>query len=264
MANKKILRRVSHRRRALSLPEVIFALVISTIVMIASMSLFIMTLTAGKTATSIGSTSQDAANAIQKITSTLRVAESFSILDNSTYDAVVSGSTVAVTGLQITYPPNSGTISAVTSTGGATVALSGSNALYDNTAYNSATNTGPTLTFYRSDINGNPAPTNGGYLWMSGTENGVAVSRALIRTVAPEADAIQFIQPYETDGVTPIPNAVKISIVTSSNNGVAGTVTSHSSSGSTSILTGDQVYLRNHVSTGVTSTGVHGHIQIAN
>ena len=245
--------------RGFTLLEVMFAITICSLLMLAMMSLYMMMLRTAATAVSIGTTSLDAANAIQKVTSSLRQAQSFQVMDNSTYDAVdSSGNVVAVTGLNITFPAAASSLSVVASSSGTTVPLSGTSAIFDRTKG------GTTLLFYRSDSKGNPAPSTGSYLWMTGTDTGVTVSRALIKTISPEANAVQFIQPYMPDGVTPIPNAVEVSIVTANNNGTAGTVSSHSSRGSTTSLTGEQTYLRDHNPTGVTSAGVHGRTLNAN
>ena len=206
--------------------EVMFSLIITSVLVLGMLSLFVVMLRTATKASSLGTTSLDAANAIQKISMSLRQARSFQLLDNTTYDATNSmGAIVAVTGLSVVAPAGGPTISVVATNTGNTIALSGSSTIFDRTA------DGATLTFYRSDAAGRPQPSTGGYLWMSGTENGTAVSRAIVRTIAPEADAVQFIQPYQTDGTTPIQNAVEISLVTSSNGGTAGTVSSQSSNG---------------------------------
>lgn len=245
--------------RGFTLMELMFAITICTLLMLAMMSLYMMMLRTAATAVSIGTTSLDAANAIQKVTSSLRQAQSSQVLDNGTYDAVdKSGNVVAVTGLMITFPATAASLSVVATSSGTTVPLTGTSAIFDRTKG------GATLLFYRSDNKGNPAPSTGSCLWMTGTDMGVTVNRALIKTISPEATAVQFIQPYMSDGVTPIPNAVEVSIVTANNNGTAGTVSSHSSRGSTTMLTGEQTFLRDHNPTGVTSTGVHGRTLNAN
>jgi hypothetical protein len=227
--------------------------------MLTTISLYLMALQSAVTAMSIGTTSLDAANAVQKISSSLRQARSFQIVDTTANDAVDSTNTVvAVTRLHVVFPAAATNITVVSTSGGGTLTLSGTSAIFDRTT------NGATLDFYRSDSQGNPAPSNGGYLWMQGTDNGAAVNRALVRTIAPEADAVQFIQPYAADGTTLSPNAVEISIVTSNNNGIAGTVSSHSTKGTTTLLTADMVYLRDHDPAGVTSAGAHGRTHIAN
>ena len=245
--------------RGFTLLEVMFAITLCSLLMLAMMSLYTMMLRVAATAVSIGTTSLDAANAIQKVTSSLRQAQSFQVMDNSTYDAVdSSGNVVAVTGLNVISPAAASSISVVVTSAGATVPLSGTSAIFDRTK------TGTTLLFYRSDNKGNPLPSTGSCVWMKGTDTGVTVNRALIDTVSSEATAVQFIQPYMPDGVTIIPNAVEVSIVTANNNGTRGTVSSHSTRGSTTMLTGDQSYLRDHNPTGATSTGAHGRTLNAN
>ena len=245
--------------RGFTLMEFMFAITLCSLLVLAMMSLYIMMTKTAAKAVSIGTTSLDAANAIQKVTFSLRQAQSFQVMDNATYDAVDgSGNVVAVTGLTVTFPAAASALSVVATASGATVPLTGASAIFDRTAG------GSTLLFYRSDSKGNPAPSTGSCLWMTGTDMGVTVNRALIKTVSPTATAVQFMQPYMPDGTTPIPNAVEISIVTANNNGSAGTVSSHSTRGGTTTLTGEQTYLRDHNPTGVTSTGIHGRTLNAN
>ena len=224
------------------------------------MALFFMMLKTSATVVNVASTSLDAANAVQRVTSSLREARRFSLLDDSTHDATdTSGNVVAVTGMRIYYPAASASVVVNTAAGGtSTVTLSGTSAVYNRTA------DGVTLDFYRSDSSGTPAPNTGTCLWESGTERGVSVSRAIVKDISPETTAIQFIQPYLPDGVTPIKNDVKVVIVTGVYDRNTGNLSSNSTRGTKIALTGEHVYLRDHDPNGEYSGGSHGHSELPN
>ncbi len=201
----------------------------------------------------------DASLAIGRVAQNVRQAQKFDLMIpeegyGTTYYAPNPSSTsnIVVTGVRI-YAPSaaSSTIIAVGGTSG-NVTLAGTSALAN------PKETGATLDFYRSDTSGNPAPTTGTCLWMKGTENGLAVNRALVKTVAPAWNAVQFVQPYMADGTTPLPNAVTIKLTCAYYSRINGSVSSDSGKGGVTQVTGECIYLRNHDPNGVTSTGAQG------
>ena len=201
----------------------------------------------------------DASLAIGRIAQSVRQAQKFDLMSpeegySTTYYAVnpASSSNIVVTGVRIYAPSTAASTTIVVGGASGNVTLAGANALADPKV------TGATLDFYRSDINGNPAPGTGTCLWMKGTENGVAVNRALVKTVAPAWNAVQFVQPYSADGITPLPNAITVKLTCSYYSRINGNVSSDSGKGGVTQITGECIYLRNHDPNGVTSTGVQG------
>ncbi|MEO7715508.1 MAG: hypothetical protein ABIY70_04860, partial [Capsulimonas sp.] len=104
-------------------------------------------------------------------------------------------------------------------------------------------------------------PNSGTCLWEKGIDQGVSVNRAIIKSVAPSLNAVQFIQPYMPDGVTPIANEVKIKIISAYFDPIRGYTSSDAANGNVTQLTGEVVYLRDHNPFGATSTSAHGRTQ---
>lgn len=218
--------------------------------------------------------SVDASLAINRVTQNIRQAQSFQLMATeggvSTYAADPNNAAnVAVTAVRV-YTPRPAPVVNITINGAAkALPNAGTNqpALLDRTTPSATgVDTRPTLDFYRSDKNGNPLPSTGDCLWMTGTEDGQVIptqagkapGRALVSHIAPVWNAVQFIQPYMPDGTTPIKNAVVVKITCSYYSRINGNASSDSGKGGVTQLTGECVYLRNHDPSGVSSGGAVG------
>lgn len=247
------------RRGGFTLAELMVAMSVFALLTLGVISLFITMLRLCGSVQGATSASLDAANAVGRVTNSLREARTFTLMDGgafgTTYDAIdANGIYVAVTGIRISFPAPVTTV-AVTTPSTAAVALSGSDALWNRKG------AGQTLDFYRANLDGTPNPRTGVCLWASGTENGQPVNGPVIKSIAPTLDAVQFIQPNMPDGVTPLANEVKVKITSAYYDPARGYTSSDSATQVTTELTGECIYLRDHSPTGATSTGAHGQRQ---
>ena len=242
-------------RRGYTLVELMVGLSILTLLLGGGAAMLTTMLRAGGAVSGATGASLDAGNALQRMTGDLREARRFSLQDNATYDATdVSNNVIAVTAVLMTSPASrAATTVAKDAAGTSTVALSGSAAPWDQAD-------GPALLFFRSDTSGNASPNTGSCLWMRGTENGVAVDQAIVKSIAPALDAVQFIQPYQPGTTKPVVNEIKIKLTTAVYDPVHGTASSDSTTGGVTQLTGDCVYLRDH-DTSAPSATTNGHTQ---
>ena len=260
----RISSRVIYRRRPLNVGFSLFEIMVATglggLVTVGVVSLFITMLRFSGSVSATTNASIDAGNTIQRVTGDLREARDFSLMDGgtyaTTYDATdVNGNVVAVTGVHIIFPASDPTGSVFTAATGGSDPLTGTNCLYDRTE------DGPTLDIYRSNPDGTPNPSSGSCLWASGKEHGVLINKVIIKSVSPGLDSIQFIQPYLSDGITPIANEIQIKIACAYADPLHGYSTNESSLGKVTRLTGECVYLRDHNPYGNISGGAHGRIQ---
>ena len=251
------------RRRGFTLLETLISVSIFTIIIGGTTALLVMLLRMCNNLSAGTVASVDASLALGRITQGIRQAQDFQLMDggafNTTYNAVnpSNASQIAITGIRVSAPAFAATTTIdVGGSSGTSAPLSGTNALYNQEA------PGTTLDFFRSDKNGNPAPTTGTCLWMRGTENGQTINRALVKSVAPTWNAVQFITPYMPDGTTPIKNVVTIKLTCSYYSRINGNASSDTGKGGVTQLTGECVYLRNHSTNGTTaSTGAKGKTQ---
>ncbi len=254
-------------RRGNTLPELMLSLGILTLLLGGAVGVFILMLRLTGSVVGASLSSADASNAVQRITADMREADHFTLLDDATHDAVDKNGHTVVTGITITSPtpyisPLS-TNGSIYYTTGANVSkgpLTGANVPYKIGSPSTAT-----VSFYRADwnqsngANGTPDPTAGNCLWVTGTENGAAITPGpVIKTIAPTADAVQFIVPMQADGVTPIANEAEIKIISGQYDPVHGTTSSDSATGGATALTGDCVYLRDHSPTPAAAGGANG------
>ena len=265
-------RTLSRTRRGFTLLETIISVSIFSIIVGGTTALLVMLLRMCNNLSAGAMASVDASLALGQITQTIRQAQDFELMDGTqAVDGAAFGSAfyaanpanaaqVAVTGVRVFAPANAS--SATIAVGGTSgnVTLSGTNALVNQEAV------GQALDFYRSDDKGNPQPTTGKYLWMGkwGGGGGKPNSgRALVKSVAPQWNAVQFITPYMPDGVTPIRNVVTVKLTCSYYSRINGEASSDAGKGGVTQLTGECVYLRNHSNTGTTaSTGAKGKNQL--
>ena len=241
-------------RRGYTLPELMVSLAILTLLLSSAVAVFILMLRLSGSVVGASLSSTDASNAVQRVTADLREADSFVLLDDAAHDAVDKNGHIVVTGITITFPtayvsPLSGD-GKIYYTTGANVSkgpLTGADVPYKNGS------PGATVSFYRANwkqpdgLDGTPNPATGNCLWVSGTENGVALTPGpVIKTIAPTADAVQFVVPYQPNGSTRILNEAQIKIVSGQYDPIHSTTSSDAATGGATALTGDCVYLRDH------------------
>ena len=258
--NSRMICRRRPRNIGFTLFEIMVAVGLGSILTVGVVTLFITMLRFSGSVSAATDASIDAGNTIQRVTTDLREARDFSLMDGGTYGTTydandVNGNVVAVTGVHVVFPASNSTSAVLTSTTSPVVLLTGPNSLYNRNA------DGATLNIYRSNLDGTPNPGSGKCLWASGTENGTLVNNAIIKSVSPGLDSIQFIQPYLADGVTPIANEIQVKIACAYWAPLHGSATNESTLGTVTRLTGECVYLRDHNPYGNVSGGAHGRIQ---
>ena len=252
-------------RRGNTLPELMLSLGILTLLLAGVVGVLILMLRLTGSVVGASLSSADASNAVQRITADMREADHFTLLDDSTHDGVDKNGHTVVTGITITSPTAyvsplsaNGSIYYTTGANVSNGPLTGANVPYKRGS------PGATVSFYRADwhqsngADGTPDPTAGNCLWVTGTENGVAITPGpVIKTIAPTADAVQFIVPTQTDGVTAVANEAEIKVISGQYDPIHGTNSSDSAAGGATALTGDCVYLRDH-NTASPSLGANG------
>lgn len=276
------MRRPSARSRGgFTLIEITISTFILGLMLVSIMGIYtaMMRLCASVTAASF--VSLDAANAVQRVTNNLREAQAFELMDGpssvdgtnfgTTYDATDGSNNTIVTGIRLFSPgaytstgspPNgypAGTVGVTVSGSAYVAALTGTSAPWDHNKQ------GATLDIYRSDKLGNPQPGTGAYLWLRGTEAGHAINRAIVKSIAPQVNAVQFFQPRTNpaDSSSPlVANAVQMKIVCAQFDLTHGGSTSSDSAGGTvSALSGECTYMRDHTPLSAGDSGSNGHAQ---
>lgn len=259
---KRSLRSFRHRR-GFTLLESVAGLALVSLIMASSTGLYVTSIRVGSTAVNQTVTSQDAATAILTVENALREARRFELMEGGGWSTDycaqdANGAIVAVAGVHIVYPAASDAISVVTDGAGTTVTLNGSRSIVDSGS------DGAYLDVYRSDAAGNPAPSNGTHLWAKGTLNGgplPARGISLCNNVASWCGAVQFVQPCAPGTTTPLKNQMRVKLTTGRWDRVQGEVTSESTRGAVTSLTGQNVFLRNHDPSGAFSSAAHGQSQ---
>ncbi len=243
-------------RRGNTLPELMVSLAVLTLLLGGVVGVFILMLRLSGSVIAAALSSTDASNAVQRVTGDLREADHFSLPGDAdggytgpSATAVDKNGNTVLTGIQITFPSRYAMpVSYTTGAGVSPAPLNGTGLPYSIGVPGAAV-----VTFYRANwhqpdgADGTSNPTSGNCLWVTGTENGVAVTPGpVIKTIAPTADAVQFIVPRQADGVTPIANEVELKIVSGQYDPIHGTTSSDSAAGGATALTGDCVYLHDH------------------
>lgn len=97
----------------------------------------------------------------------------------------------------------------------------------------SATSSPPSILWiYRANGDGTPNAASGGYLWLSGTELGQPVSRALLASLSPaSAGAVQFQRPADSSGAQQFPYQLEVRLVSAYYSSVRGAQTSELTTG---------------------------------
>lgn len=261
-----------------TLPELMVSLAALALLLAGVASVFILMLRLSGSVTSASLSSTDASNALQRITGDMREANSFALPGSSAYVGPLpatgtdTNGNLVVTGITIVSPvPYISSLSAdgkIYYTTGANVSkgpLTGGNVPYNISSPNTQA-----VSFYRANwqqpngADGTPNPTSGKCLWAVGYEPGQDTTQPplngpVIKTIAPTADAVQFIVPRQADG-TQIANEAEIKIVSGQYDPIHGTATSDSAGGGTTALTGDCVYLRDHNPTPPSPGGSSGKV----
>ena len=117
-------------------------------------------------------------------------------------------------------------------------------------AYDRSTTSSPPsiLWIYRANSDGTPNAATGGYLWLSGTELGQTVSRALLTSLSPtSASAVQFQRPANSSGTQQFPYQLEVRLVSVYYASVRGVQTSELAAGTQQApVIGKCVLLRDH------------------
>lgn len=236
---------------AFTLVETMVSVAIGAILLTGTMNLYLATLrTSSRTVAQVSSTER-ASVTIAKIVDISRECYNLALPTDS------SGFTVPLAGTSASnYQTTDGSAAALQLTAPSTGAISVSNSA--GTTKTAGTDfpvtyvhaAGPTLTLYRSDGAGNPAPNTGQYLWEVGTPPGesalaaggkkMAVLAETASIAAATSDAVTFVRaPGSTAGVP----AVAIHVIASDYSAVNSSQSNESTS---TQIVGKCVLLRNH------------------
>lgn len=241
MRARPVLRPARSRRRAgsgFTLIEVTLATVLMGLIFAGTIDLFLTATKMTGKVNAMTASSQDSANAVQRIIEKTREAQAVYLPDDSGfvpltsysnvstyYKNTASGSTID-TALEVSLPaaqtPN------VLGTGGASIPVSA----YDRTGASGY------VLYYRGNADGSPNPSSGQYLceyWS--TLNVIKIRCKTLDTLA--WNAVQFVQPVGS------PNEIEIKIICASYDIINGQATNEETDGShTSTLTGKCVLMR--------------------
>ncbi len=159
-------------------------------------------------------------------------ASAFQTMDNGT---------ALFTGVELVLPAAAAVT--VQDTGGAALTVSPP-------PYNRSLSPSPgPLWIYRADSDGTPDAASGKYLWLTGTERGQAVSKALTGSLNPQfLNAVQFSRPVTASG-TPqaLPYQLQIRLISTYYSSFAQAQTSELTTGSQeAVVVGKCVLLRDH------------------
>ena len=249
-------------RRGFTLTEVMFALPLVALMMLGAMTLFIESQRLTQRAGVQIQGSQDASVGLQYVLSNAREALEFALPPDTTTTNTNGLAFTPPTGVVANYEsgtyntavefemPAATTYSVLGSSGTAVSGASG----YDRTT------PGDLLWVYRGDASGNPAPTNGQYLWSrrrpagapsNGTQDvSQKISRFLLTKHADNSDAVDAVQfvGKNTAG-TDITSAfeMEVKLVCGDLTAINGTQTNEASDGtSVNKLYGKCALMRNH------------------
>jgi prepilin-type N-terminal cleavage/methylation domain-containing protein len=251
----KSLRRTRQKAKSaagFTLIEVMVAAALATLLLFGGLALFICAIETSSRSGAQVSTTSKAAVTINHILSMSRECYGVALpTDASGFVPPKSGTTAAsyittdgsAAALQLTTPANA-SVTVINSAGTAETAGTNFPMTYTNTA------SGPTLTIYRSDASGNPAPNNGQDLWEVGTPPGQpalpAAGERLVQLAqtAPIAAAIPDLATFvrTPDALTTVPT-VEIHIIAADYSIINGTETNEKTG---SQIVGKCVLLRNH------------------
>ncbi len=226
-------RRQKSRERGFTLVEMMLSSLLLTLLLLGAFGIYTSMMKLCASVSAADFVTSDAANAVQRVTGSLREAQNFELMDGggsvdgasfgTTYDAV-NGSTnavICVTGIRLFAPAQfqsqstppagspQGTVGVTISGRAGVTALAGTAAPWDHNGV------GATLDIYRASYkqknpdgspmaNGTPRPNDGACLWIKGTEQGASLGilpgesiagQPIVKDIAPVANAVQFFQP---------------------------------------------------------------------
>jgi len=263
-------RHATHRKSGFTLIEAAIAIGIMALIFVTVMDLFV---TMARTTVAANSTmfaSADANRSMNHVIERMREARWFALPDDvnpvfsppptslcveqsgspcqaSDFETTYGGYNVD-TGLEVVFPSGSVNPNPVYSacssdaTNAPCVTLASGNATSVPT-YSRDTD-GTDLYIYRANSNGTPNPSTGICLWEAGTDNGIAVNKSLMSSVATAPNAIQFQRP-NTNTFQVAGYEVDVKIVSGYYSPISGTDTNESTNGNTTTtLTGKCVLLR--------------------
>lgn len=264
MKHRRLLRADQKRRRGLSLVEVMFGMILASLLMGGTMDLFMNAARSTLKVNAQTSASQDASNAVQQIILTTREAWAFALPNeqapNGSWASVTGFSDSSLsntyngeninTGIEI-FQAGTQTVS-VQNSANQTIAVSPPPLYRDGPATT-------TLLIYRGDSNQSADSTAGTYLWEYNVQANTYL--ALCKSVDPNTpNAVQFVRPVVLIGqsqqqATPQPYDLEVKIVSSYYSLVNGRQTSEESNGSdTSQISGKCVLMRDYGNTVVPTT----------
>lgn len=258
-------------QRGFTLVEMMVALPLAALLLLGTISLYIMALRLGSKTSAELVTTQDAANAIQQVVEMTREAQVFTLPDETgftpptgystnDFQATLNGATV-FTGVELTMPPMLQP-SDIGYTDSSLKYITVKNASGNDLPAEPQTTSLPFAPYlctgaasqfyliYRSNADGTPNPTTGNYLWEKSLGNtSPPVNSALCRTIASGTpNAVQFVRPVDAGGNT-LPYQMEIKIVSGAYSPINGVQTSEEGNGTyTSKLVGKCVLMRDHTS----------------
>jgi type II secretory pathway pseudopilin PulG len=274
MANNQLenMAKRRHRRKScgFTLIEATISLLLMGMLLLGSINLFIGALRNTIDAQALVYSNQDASAALQTIVDKTREAYYFQLPDEAAFAppagtsagsyqtqiTVSGGSETVCTGMLITMPNKSQSVSVALDSGSTSVP-----GFYYRDQGTNGLVSGQQILYYRSDPDGTPDAAAGTCLWaLTVSDNdgsSPTFNQALIKTVAPLPNAIQFVRPQSEPNslgvTTSIPYEVEIKIICSSyaptstaaNGSYATNEVSNGGSGST-YLDGKCVFMRDH------------------
>ncbi len=265
-------RRSKRATSGFTLVETAVAVVIMALILLATMTVFIMASRMAVSANSTVFSTQDASNSLQGIVEETREASWLALPGEQYGGGVDAGqalftplpgyasiplyyqtlfsNTTIDTAIELTYPA-AGPSQQVYLASGNTLTLSTGTG---NALYNRDNPNGLQVLIYRSDASGVPDPSAGMYLWeYSVTDLGATYNQSLIKVAETPAlaaqlpDAVQFVRPIVGAGPNTEPYEVEIKLLCAYYSPINNFVTSESTNGIQSTqLTGKCVLMRDH------------------
>lgn len=226
-------RRQGSRERGFTLAEMTISTLLLSLLLLGVISIYTSMMRLCASVSAAAFVTSDAANAVQRVTGSLREAQNFELMDGSgpvdgasfgtTYDAIDGGTNavICVTGIRLfapavfqsqSAPPPGyaqGTVGVTISGRAGITALVGTAAPWNHNA------AGTTLDIYRASYkqtnpdgslmaDGTPRPNDGACLWITGVEQGASLGtlpggtiagQPIVKDIAPVPNAVQFFQP---------------------------------------------------------------------
>jgi type II secretory pathway pseudopilin PulG len=253
-----------HRRNGgFSLLESCVALLLMSLLLLATIELFIDALRNDVDSKALVFANLDAANTLQSIVESTREAYYFNLPDEANFTTPsgamagnyetttdVNGNAETIcTGMDVTFPNAVQVVSLQYDDG----SVHNTPGFYSRDASINSLTPGTEIMYYRSDPNGTPDANAGACLWAySLSDNGQTINRSLINTIATGLpNAIQFVRPQTVPNAlgvtTSIPYEVEIKVICAYYAPTGGGASNETGNGEgTTALTGKCVFMRDH------------------